>query len=198
MIPPWGGLTIYIPLKYFFTRSGKQDNNLPSIYTLGMAKNITLEIDDEAVVLDLLRKYSVNMNSGNMVTYHPKIMISGQEISSKYLSRVQKRNNYTVAFTNLGELKYGRVKYFLTCPADSSQSVHLAVIHELQIKELLQLRYPSEIKSLASILTSDFVYVTEGIKVAVPIEHIVIKCTEMSIAGSSVITTLVGQAEVAK
>ena len=50
---------------------------------------------------------------------------------------------------------------------------------------------------LASILTSDFVYVTEGIKVAVPIEHIVIKCTKMCIAGSSVITTLVGQAEVA-
>ena len=47
---------------------------------------------------------------------------------------------------------------------------------------------------MASILTSDFVYVTEGIKVAVPIEYI-IKCTEMCIAGSGVITTLVGQAK---
>jgi hypothetical protein len=74
------------------------------------------------------------LNLDNMVTFHPRIMISGQGFSSKYLSRAHKRNNYTIAFTTLGLLKYGRIKCFLTCPADSSRSIHIAVIDELQIE----------------------------------------------------------------
>ena len=173
-----------------------------SLSVVGMAKNITLESDDEDVVLQLMEKHNIDMNSDKIVTFHPKIVINGLEISSKYLSRVHKRNNYTAAFTHLGQLKYGRIKYFLTCPADSSQSVHIAVIDELQIvcyEELLQLSYPPEIQCLSSILTSDFVcVVTEGPRVAVPIEHIVIKCCEISVTGSILLTTLVGQSEVAK
>lgn len=163
-----------------------------------MAKNILLESEDEAVVVDLLQQYSVDTISGMAATFYPKVVISGMEISSKYLSRVTKRNNYTVAFTHLGELKYGRVHSFLTCPPDSSRSVHLAIIIELQVKQMLQLRCPPEIESLAPLLTGDFVYISEGCKVAVPIEHIVIKCSEISIASSSVVTTLVSQSEVAK
>ena len=99
-------------------------------------------------------------------------------------------------------MKYGRVKYFLTCPAGSANSLDIAVIDELQIercKDLLQLSYPREIQCLSSILTTDFVYVTnEGSRVAVPIEHVVLKCCEIRMNDSILITTLVGQSEVAQ
>ena len=48
-------------------------------------------------------------------------------------------------------------------------------------------------------LTSDFVcLVNKGPKVAVPIDHIVIKCCEISVGGHNLVTSLVGQSEVAK
>ena len=169
-----------------------------SVSSVGMAKNIMLESEDEEVVLGLMEKCSVHMNSDRMVTFHPKLIINQQEISSKRFSRVQKRNNCTVAYTSLGELKYGRVKYFITCPADASQAVHVAVINEFHVQELLQLNYPPELKSLDTILSSDFVYVLEGSKAAVPVEQIVMKCAEISVMGRSLVTTLVGRAEVAK
>ena len=71
----------------------------------GMAKHIALEADDEDLVVQLLQKYNVNLNSDKIVTFYPKMMINEQEISSKYLSRVHKQNNYSAAFTNFGEIK---------------------------------------------------------------------------------------------
>ena len=111
-------------LRFFYPFRQIKRQLTDSLSVVGMEKNITLEGDDEDVVLQLMEKHNIDMNSDKMVTFHPKIMINGQEISSKYLSRVQKRNNYTAAFTHLRQLEYGRIKYFLTCPADSSQSVH--------------------------------------------------------------------------
>ena len=47
-------------------------------------------------------------------------------------------------------------------------------------------------------LSSDFVYVCEGSKAAVSVEQIVMKCAEISVMGRSLVTSLVGRAEVAK
>ena len=99
-------------------------------------------------------------------------------------------------------MKYGEIKYFITCPADSAHSIHIAVIDVLQVhcyKELLKLNYPPEIHCLSSILTSDFVRMTtKEPRVVVPIEHILIKCCEITVLDSIIATTLVGQSEVAK
>ena len=173
-----------------------------SLFVIGKSKNIPLEREDESLILQLMNEYKIEMNSERMVTFHPKIAINGQQISSKYRSRVQKRNNYTVAFSHLGKVKYGEIKYFITCPADSAHSIHIAVIDVQQVQcyeELLKLSYPPEIQCLSSILTSDFVCMTtKGPRVAVPIEHILIKCCEITVLDTIIVTTLVGRSEVAK
>ena len=98
-----------------------------------------LESEDEEVVLGLMKISNVPNSDRMLVTFHSKLLINRQEISSKRFSRVQKRNNYTVAYINLGELKYGTVKYFITYPADTSPAVHVAVINKFHVQELLQL-----------------------------------------------------------
>lgn len=88
---------------------------------------------------------------------------------------------------------------FLTCPADSPNNIHLAVVEGLEVSScnvLLRLSYPPEIQSLASILSSDFVTVVgEGPKFAIPTEHTIIKCFDISTTGLSVITTSVSDCE---
>ena len=140
---------------------------------------------------------------GTMLTLEPKIIIGNKIIFSQYSRRVQKRNSYTVAFADpeiLTCIKYGPIKCFLTCPADSADNIHLAVVEGLEVSscnELLRLSYLPEIQSLASILSSDYVTVIgEGPYLAIPIEHIIIKCFDISTTGLSVITTLVSDCEV--
>lgn len=97
---------------------------------------------------------------------------------------------------------YGRVEKFLTCPADSPDSIHVALIQAFDVQtyvKLLNLKYPPEIRSLAPVLCSDFVSFTgEGQKVVIPVEHIIMKCFDISTIGCSCITTLINQSEVAK
>ena len=103
---------------------------------LGIPKNITLESDDENIVCQLMKRNNISMNSQKMVTLHPKITMHGTVIYSRYSRRVQKRNSYTVAFTDPeapAHLNYGYVKSFLTCPADSQDCIYIALIKILRL-----------------------------------------------------------------
>ena len=208
LVHMWEGYTVRVCLSVttiylsYICRSVQRQLN-GDVSAVGVAKNTPLESEDEEVVLQLMEKKNIPMNSEKMVTLQPKIKIHGQTISSKCLRRTQKRSNYTIVFTDTtlsNQLIYGRVECFLTCPADSTECIHVAVVEVLQVKccESL-LSYPPEIKCLSSILTNDFVSVVrEGPKVAVPVERIVMKCFEISTAAGTFITTLVGQSEVGK
>lgn len=176
-----------------------------SVCAHGVAKNIVLESEDESLVCQLLEKNNITMNPCGIVTLHPKISLQHQTLFSKYCKRVKKRNNYTVAFTNPQRpthVMYGRVEKFLTCPADSPDSIHVALIETFDVQpyaKLLNLKYPPEIRSLAAVLCHDFISFTgEGQRVVIPVEHIIMKCFDISTIGCSSITTLVNQSEVAK
>ena len=82
------------------------------------------------------------------------------------------------------------------------QTLHVAIIEQLKVKdcsEVFNLVYPPEIKCLAQQLCSDFVLVEElGEKVAIPVEHIMFKCFDISTIGLCALTTLVSECEVVK
>ena len=123
----------------------------------------------------------------SVVTLQPKIIVGSQTIFSKFYKRVKKRNSYTIAYSHPqapNQLNYGHVQKFLSCPADSPNSLHYAVIKQLKVKdhsEHFNLVFPPEIKCLAQQLCFDFVLVEEcGKKVAIPVEHIKFKCFDIS------------------
>ena len=176
-----------------------------SISALGVPRNIVLEGEDEAAVKPLLEE---NTDQCVVVTLQPKITVRGQVIFSMCLKRVKKRNSYTIAFTNPGlapaKHNFGRVIKFLSCPADSTDSfIHVAIIEQVRVeacRELLNLSYPPEIKHLGPILSDDFVSIVSEYheNVAIPVEHILFKCFDISTEGFSCLTTLVNESEVAK
>ena len=145
------------------------------------------------------------MNSYGIMTLQPKIVLQSKIIIfSKYSRRVKKRNSYTVTYTDPhapSHIKYGRVEKFLTCPADSPDSIHVAVIEELEVgrcEELLSLNFPPALQCLSDLLCNDFVsLVGVGNKIAIPVEHIITKCFDISTVGVSLMTTLVCDSEVA-
>ena len=161
--------------------------------------------EDKDIVLQLLENNNIRMKSNGIVTLQRRIILQDQIIYSKCSKRVTKRNSYTVTFTDPQaptHVKYGRVNQFLTCPADSPDSMHVAIIEGLEVQhceELVGLNYPPEIMCLSPLLYSDFVSVViEGPTIAIPIEHIVMKCFDVTTIGFCGITTLVNQCEVAK
>ena len=197
--------SIHNNMYHFVTYRSTERKLTVSVSALGVPKNITLDSEDDDVVCELLKRNNVAMNEQKIVTLQPKIIVHDRVIFSKGSRRVQKINSYTVTFTDPEvptHLKYGRVKCFITCPPDSPDSVHIAVIEGLEVQpciELLGLRYPPEIQCLISVITSDFVSIVgEGNKVTIPIEHIVMKCFDVSTRGLSIVTTLVSDSEVTK
>ena len=88
----------------------------------------------------------------------------------------------------------------MSYPADSAEGMHVAIIEELQIcccTELESMQFPPEIQPLAQLLCSDFFSVlNEEHKVAIPIEHILSKCFNVSTAALCIITPMVCDSEV--
>ena len=122
---------------YFYTFRTAERKLTDSVIAMGVPKNITLEGDDECVVRDLLETNDIHTVPCAVVTLQPKIKIRGQVIFSKESKRVKKRNTFTVAFTDPlypDKHCYGRVKRFLTCPADTPNCLHVAVIEPLQVE----------------------------------------------------------------
>lgn len=160
--------------------------------------------EDEGIVRQLLEHEGIHTIPLSMVTLQPKIKIGEQIIFSQCQRRVKKRNSFTVAFIDPqdpAQFSYGRVERFLTCPADSLECVHIAIITKLRVEscQLLNMDYPPEIRTLAPDLCADFVSVVgESVKVAIPVEHILFKCFDISTIGFSGITTLVNQSKLCK
>lgn len=170
-----------------------------------MANNITLKDDDAALVIQLLQEHNIHSIPCGIVTFQPKIIIRNQLIFSKCLKRVKKRNSYTVAFFqphSRNQLCYGRVDKFLTCPADTANCLHIAIIEQLKTESCqeLQLTYPPELQCVAPLLCSDFISILNEPceKVAIPIECIFYKCFDISTCAYSGLTTLVNENELTK
>ena len=110
----------------------------PSISALGVAKNIALSEEDDTIVRNLLHMNNITVIPSSMVTMQPKIIIGSQTIFSKSCKRVKKRNSFTVAYSDPqapNQLKYGQVQKFLSCPADSPNALHIAIIEQLRVKD---------------------------------------------------------------
>lgn len=144
------------------------------------------------------------MNAHGIVTLYPKIIMQDKTvICSQDCSRATKRNDYTVAFTDPerpSKVRYGRVCKFLSCPADSPDSIHVAIIEELTVQrcaELNSLKFPPEIQSLSDLVCSDFFSAfAEGHKLALPLEHIMSKCFDVSTNNLCIVTCVVSHSEV--
>ena len=175
------------------------------ISVIGVARNILLD-EDETIVRQLLEKDDILTIPCSVVTLLPKIKVRGQVIFSKHLKRVKKRNSFTVAYTDPEtptQTFYGLVERFLTCPADSPNSTHVAIITQLRVEscnELLKITYPTDIQDIAPLLCTDFLSIVgeSNDRVAIPIEHILFKCFNISTHGLCALTTLVNECEVCK
>lgn len=81
----------------------------------------------------------------------PQDFVKRVVISSKDFTRSTRKNDYTVSYAGSSNQKYGKVEKFLLYPADSEESIHLAIIQELEIQpcaELENLQFPAEIETI--------------------------------------------------
>ena len=148
----------------------------------------------------------MNISPHGIVTLYPKIVLQDKVvIHSQDCTRSTRRNDFTILFIDPerpSTLRYGNVQKFLSYPANSAESMHIAIIQELEIhccSELESLQFPPEIQSLSHLLCSDFFSVRNGDnKIAIAIEHILSKCFNISTAGLCIITPMVCDSEVLK
>ena len=168
-----------------------------------MPKNIRLSREDEHILLPLLEKNNLDMNAYGTVTLYPKIVLQNKVIiCSQNSTRVTRRNSYTVTYTDPerpSHVRYGKVEKFLSCPADSLDSIHAAIVKELEVQpcvELESLNFPQDIQCLSHLLCGDFVSVLGSEhKLAIPI---LCKCFDISTVGLCIITSMVSDSEVLK
>ena len=130
-----------------------------------MPKNVKLEKEDELLLTPLLEKNKMDVNPHGIVTIYPKIILQENVIlHSQDYTRSTRRNDFTVSFTDPQRpcnLRFGRIQKFFSYPANSDESIHVAIIQELEVhpcKELEKLQFPPEILSLSSLLSSDFFF----------------------------------------
>ena len=88
------------------------------------------------------------------------------------------------------------------CPADIPNCLHIAVIEQLQVDcagDTVSLVYPTKIQCLAPHLWSDFISIkATSTIVAIPAEHILFQCFDISTLGVCLLTALVNESEVVK
>ena len=164
-----------------------------------MPKNIRLDKEDERILTPLLERNKMNISPHGIVTLYPKIVLRNKVIiHSQDCTRSTRRNDFTISFTDPerpSNLRYGNVRKFLSYPANSAESIHVAIIQELEThccSELESLQFPPEIQSLSHLLCSDFFSVLNGDnKIAVPVEHILSKCFDVSTVDLCIITPMV-------
>ncbi|CAI8020857.1 hypothetical protein GBAR_LOCUS12434 [Geodia barretti] len=177
-----------------------------SLAGVGVAKTISLDMEDESILKPLLEKNSVVINAYGTVKLWPKMILQDKvTIYSQASKRVTKRNSYTVTFVDPERptcVRYGRVQKFVCCPPDTPDSVNAAIVQELKVHRCMELEalcFPSDIRCLSELVCCDFVSVVgELSKLAIPVEHIMAKCFDISTVNMCVITQMVCHSEVLK
>ena len=165
-----------------------------------------LDRGDEPILTSLLERKKMPIDPIEAVTLYPKIVLRNKAmVHSHDCTRSIRRNDFTVSFTDPdrpGTLRYGKVRKFLSYPANSEESMHVAIIEEFEVgccTELESLQFPPEIQSLSHILCGDFLSIlNEGQKLALSAEHIVSKVFDISTVGLCIITPMVCDSEVLK
>ena len=126
---------------------------------LGRQKNVQIGNEDERIVAPLLTRNQIDIAPHGMVMSFPKRVLNSRVIISSKDTRSTRKNDCTVSYKECGTLKYGVVEKFLLYPADSEESIRLAIIQELQMQpcsELQNLNFPPEIDSIKQLLCEDF------------------------------------------
>ena len=140
-----------------------------SLGALGMAKNVKLDKEDEPILAPLLEKNNINLSEHGMITAYPKMHLQGKDIlHSQDYTRSTRRNVFTVSFTDPERhysVHFGRIRKFFSYPANSDDSIHVAVIQQVEIRlcsEIQSLHFPPEIQSLSPLLCSDYFSFSTG------------------------------------
>ncbi len=166
-----------------------------NVFAVGRSLNAKLNEEEVQAV------HEVTTCSSGMV--HPKVFVNRQLISSKNVTRAKKKNSYTVAFTDPrhpDQVLYGTVQRFATLCIDPDSSIHLAFMKTFQVDTcavLEGLHYEPETQPFAQLLASDFVSIVSchDSVTAVPVEHICLKCIDISTVGYRGLTTLINENE---
>ena len=140
-----------------------------------------LEENELGAVNDL--QISLNLDpltSSSNIFVFKKLRINNCTIFSQTLKRVKRRNNYMVTFTDTrfpGKILYGGVQKYVMLP---QHDLVLAVANQVIPDDspiFCAQKYPSELRYLSRVLTSDFIRVTlTSEKIALQVHHIQDKC----------------------
>ncbi len=92
---------------------------------------------------------------------------------------------------------------FLSVPGHTPSSIYAAIIEPLRVETcdvLEHLHFPRELQRLSSLICSDFVSIIPEPQsnIAIPVEHIVMKCVDISTVCFSGLTILVNEHEALK
>ena len=126
-----------------------------SIMAVGKPQHTVLDSAEVTAVEEALHTVGVEASARNaVVTVYPKLIINRKLVYSKLVTRVKKRNNVTVAYTDPqmpNQVGYGCVEKFLSIQTDTNDYFHAALIRPLRVQPytaFASLQYPSEISYL--------------------------------------------------
>ena len=170
-------------------------------YAVGRSRPTALSAEEMQAVEDLLGAHDFHN-----FTLYSKILINKQLICSKQI-HATKRNSYTVCFTNpmmAHQVCYGTVEKLLTLCVDSDDCVHvIAFVKPFQavrscvvLEASLSTCHPL-IQPYIKTLVSDFVTINDNANIiAIHIDHISLKCFDLSTVDYQGLTNLVNESEV--
>ena len=137
-----------------------------------------LQENELSTVNDLLACFNLErLTSTSNIFVFKNLRIKNCTIFSQTLKRVKIRNNYMVTFSDIrfpGEVLYGAVQKFVSVP---QHDLVLAVADQVMPDDrpvICATKYPTELRHLNEVLTSDFVRVTQ--KIALLVHQIKSKC----------------------
>lgn len=171
-------------------------------YAVGRSRPTALSGEEMQAIEDLLGAHDFQN-----FTLYSKILINKQLICCKQV-HATKRNSHTVCFTNptmAHQVCYGTVEKLITLSVDSDDCVHvIAFVKPFQVvgtcvvlKASLS-TCPPLFQPYINILASDFVTTINDNThiIAIHIDHISLKCFDLSTVGYQGLTTLVNESEV--
>ena len=163
-----------------------------SVHAVGKSKHTILDSATADALCTMLETLNLDdrYSAGTGILVHSKVLLNGNLVYSQLAKRVKRHNSFTVTFTDPQQPRQvlvGRIEKFITCPAESSSGVHVAVITPFE--PLQKVHYPPEIRCIQEILQQDFVSGScMQTIVVIPIENILM-CFDASIPDFSVMTT---------
>ena len=117
------------------------------------------------------------------VVSYSKVIVNGQMIQSRSMSRAKRSNSYTIAYSEGAEVSYGLLDKLIHVRNAES---NLALIHKLEVVKRSSLPSSHDLTStIITRLLEDFVNVKEtGVLTVIEVDHILMQCFNTSITTS--------------